>query len=107
MAELSDADKRELFGENSVEARRERPPIGSPLEVAERAREEADKMDNWITWAIVLGAVSALIVLTNYFGTAFPYNPRLEIAAGIVLVLAIIFGIYARRRKNAILRRTL
>ncbi len=107
MAELSDADKRELFGENYAEARRERPPIGSPAAKAARAREEADKMDNWTTWAIVLGVVSALIILTNYFGTAFSYNPRLEIAAGIVLVLALIFGIYARRRKNAILRRTM
>lgn len=105
MAELSDADKREIFGQNYLEGRRGAAPVGSRAAIAERTREDADKMDNWVTWAIVFGAVSALIMLTNYYGTAFPYNPNLEIGAGIALALSIIFGIYARSRKKAILER--
>ena len=105
MADLSDDDKRVLFGDHYVEAQRDRAPAGSGAAANLRAREEADKMDNWTTWSIAIAIVSALIVLTNYFGAAFAYNPGLEIGAGIVFIAAVLLGIYSRRRKRSIMAR--
>lgn len=105
MADLSDADKRVLFGDHYVEAQRDRAPAGSAAAANLRACEEVDKMDNWTTWSIAIAIVSALIVLTNYFGAAFAYNPGLEIGAGIVFIVAVLLGIYSRRRKRSIMAR--
>jgi len=100
MADLSDADKRILFGENYMEAQRARAAAGQAGAPSIREAEQAQKMDNLMTWAVVFGIVSMLIVLTNYFGTAFPYNPKLEIGAGMAFVLSIILWVYARRKKG-------
>lgn len=102
MADLSDADKRILFGENYLEAQRARASAGDAPGSALRDAEQAEKMDNFMMWAVAFGIVSALILLTNYFGTAFPYRPRLEIGAGIAFLSSILLWIYARRKKNAI-----
>lgn len=106
MADLSDADKKILFGENYVEAQRARTRAGQAAASSLRDLEQAEKMDNWMTWAVVFGIVSLLIIVTNYFGTAFPTNAKLEIGAGIAFVLSIVLWVYARRKKKEIKARS-
>lgn len=106
MADLTDADKRVLFGDNYIETQREHADPQNPAATLLRNQEQAEKMDDWLTWAIVFGIVSGLIFLTNYFGAAKNFNPRLEIGAATVFILAVVFGYYSRRKKREILARS-
>ena len=103
MADLSEADKKIMFGENYKELELQAQLASGITDRMKRAQESAGKVDGLAKAAMFFGVVAILIMLANYFATSFPYNQNLQIMAAGTLVLSIIVNLFASSKAKAIL----
>jgi hypothetical protein len=103
MADLSDTDKKIMFGENYKELELQAQIASGITDRMKSAQESAAKMDGMAKAAMFFGVVSILIMLANYFATSFPYNQNLQLLAAGTLVLSVVVNLFASNKAKAIL----
>ena len=103
MANLSDADKKILFGENYKELEKQAQIAAGVTDSAIAAQESAAKMDGLAKAAIFFAVLAILIMFANYFATSFPYSQTLRIMAASTLVVSDVVNFLANGRKKSIL----
>lgn len=103
MANLSDTDKKILFGENYKEHEKQAQIASGITDRMKSAQESAAKVDGLAKAAMFFGVVAILIMLANYFATSFPYNQNLQLLAAGTLVLSVVVNLLASSKAKAIL----
>jgi len=86
MAELSDHDKKRLFGDNYKEAERLAElanPKTTQQRVTEALRGNCSQVRNY---ALIIAGIAAIIAVTNYLQVSGPYQSVLGIATSIAIV---------------------
>lgn len=96
MAELSDFDKRVLFGENFKEV--ERLAELADKKTAQQRLTEASrgKYEQVRNYALVIVGIAAIIVVTNYLQVSGPYQSFLGTATAIIVVVGVICASFAQ-----------
>lgn len=102
-ADLSDADKRILFGENYKELAKQAQLASGITDRMKAAQESADKMDGLAKAAIFFAVVAILILGANYFATTFPYSQTLQAIAAATLAVSVVINFLANGKKKSIL----
>lgn len=103
MADLSDADKKILFGDNYKELAMQTQIASGVTDRMKAAQESAAKMDGLAKAAIFFAVVATLILGANYFATSFPYSQTLQFIAGATLAVSVVVYFLANGKKNSIL----
>jgi hypothetical protein len=103
MANLSDADKKILFGENYKELEKQAQIAAGVTDSALAAQESAAKMDGLAKAAIFFAVLAILIMFANYFATSFPYSQTLQIMAASTLAASVVVNFLANGKKKSIL----
>lgn len=103
MADLSDADKKILLGENYKEIAKQAQIASGVTDRMKAAQESADKMDGLAKAAIFFAVVAVLILGANYFATSFPYNQTLQLMAAGTLAASVVINFLANGKKKSIL----
>ena len=91
MADLSDIDKQKLLGSDYKAQLMARDAASGVTDVTRSAKAKADQMSNIMMTAAGLGAVAALIFVTNLYSVSAPYNSTLAIGSALFAVAC--FGI--------------
>ncbi|MDF2114226.1 hypothetical protein PY365_01465 [Roseiarcaceae bacterium H3SJ34-1] len=104
MAQLSEADKKQLLGENYQEAER-LAEISDKRSTQQRATESLrGNCEQVRNYALVIAGIAAIIMVTNYLQVSGPYQPYLGIGMAAAVVAAAICASVAqmvmRRRHN-------
>ena len=102
MAELSDADKRVLLGENYKEIERAAAEASGMNATQEAIEEKRKKIDNVRTSAGVIGLLGTLVFVTNYLQMSGPYQPYMSIAAAIGAVGGIVCAVMAHMKLQSV-----
>ncbi len=101
MVELSDADKKAILGANYKSKSQERDLAIGATDASRLAKENADKAQTISTTAFGVAVVALLILVTNFYSVASPYNPGLAIGCALTVAAAAgIAFIAARYRKS-------
>jgi hypothetical protein len=103
MADLSDADKKILLGENYKEIAKQAQIASGVTDRMKAAQESAAKMDGLAKAAIFFAVIAVLILGGNYFGTSFPYSQTLQMIATATLALSVVINFLANGKKKSIL----
>jgi hypothetical protein len=103
MADLSDADKKILFGENFKELEKQAQIANGVTDQMKAAQERAAKMDGLAKAAIFFAVVAIMIMFANYFATSFPYSQTLQIMAASTLAASVVVNFLANGKKKSIL----
>jgi hypothetical protein len=103
MADLSDADKKILFGENYQELAKQAQIASGVTDRMKAAQESAAKMDGLAKAAIFFAVVAILILGANYFATSFPYSQTLQVIATATLAASVVVNFLANGKKKSIL----
>jgi hypothetical protein len=103
MADLSDADKKILFGENFKEHEKQAQIASGVTDQMKAAQERAAKMDGLAKAAIFFAVVAIMIMFANYFATSFPYSQTLQIMAASTLAASVVVNFLANGKKKSIL----
>ncbi|MDF2118821.1 hypothetical protein PY365_24955 [Roseiarcaceae bacterium H3SJ34-1] len=96
MAQLSDADKKLLLGENYKEAEKAADLANTKTaqqRVAETLRANCERVRSS---ALVLSGIAAIIAVTNYMQVSGPYQRPLGIAATSVVLAGIVCASFAQ-----------
>jgi hypothetical protein len=101
MAELSDADKKILLGEDWKENQANQDASRGITDTTRSAAEKDKMASNIVTVASGFGIVALIIGIANYFSRGTPYNPALVIGCTIVvLASAATAAWFMRQRKS-------
>lgn len=103
MADLSDADKKILFGENYKEVAKQAQIASGVTDRMKTAQESAGKMDGLAKAALFFAVIAVLIMFANYFATSFPYSQTLQLMAAGTLALSVAVNFLANGKKKSIL----
>jgi hypothetical protein len=103
MADLSDTDKKILFGETYKELEKQAQIASGVTDRMKAAQERAANMDGLAKAAIFFAVVAIMIMFANYFATSFPYSQTLQIMAASTLVVSVVVNFLANGRKKSIL----
>jgi hypothetical protein len=96
MAELSDFDKKVLFGENYKEVERLAELANNKTaqqRLAESLRGHYEQVRNY---ALVIAGIATIIVVTNYLQISGPYQSVLGIGTAIAVVGGVICASFAQ-----------
>lgn len=89
MAELSHRDKVALLGRDYKDAEIPQTDLlKNPEQIAQEERTK--KLTNYRNTAATFAGIAAIIMVTNYKEASGPYQPNLEIAAAVTLVVALV-----------------
>lgn len=103
MADLSDADKKILFGDNYQELAKQAQIASGVTDRMKAAQESASKMDGLAKAALFFGVIAVLILFANYFATSFPYSQSLQLMAAGTLAISVVVSFLANNKKKSIL----
>jgi hypothetical protein len=103
MADLSDADKKILLGENYKEIAKQAQIASGVTDRMKAAQESAAKMDGLAKAAIFFAVIAVLILGGNYFATSFPYSQTLQMIATATLALSVVINFLANGKNKSIL----
>ena len=103
MAELSDADKKILFGDGYKDVQTLRDLKTGDTDQARATKARDIMLANGAMTAAGLGFVAFLIGLANYYSRGTPYSPALVIGCLIVVIACVVIAIglsHYRKRLN-------
>jgi hypothetical protein len=95
MAQLSEADKKLLLGENYRAAEQADEQANArtfPQRLTETLRANCEQVRSS---ALVIAGIAAIIAITNYLQVSGPYQRTLEMAAVTVVAAGIVFASFA------------
>ena len=96
MAELSESDKKILYGDNYKEAERLAELANTKTaqqRVTESLRGNYEQVRNY---GLIIAGIAAIIVVTNYFQISGPYQSVLGIATAIAVVGGVVCASFAQ-----------
>ncbi|MDP2358923.1 MAG: hypothetical protein Q8M31_23090 [Beijerinckiaceae bacterium] len=86
MAELSEADKKSLLGEDWKKKAAELDASRGITDVSRSAAQKEEAAANFIKIAIGVGFVASLIGIANYFSRGTPYSAGLVISCAVIVI---------------------
>ncbi len=101
MAELSDADKKILLGENYREIEKQAALNRNLTQGQEEAEELQKKMLNYRTTSGIIFLLASVVFITNYLQLSGPYQPYMSMAAAAGAILSALCGIWAHTKLAA------
>jgi len=90
MAQLSEADKKRIFGENYQEVEKAAELAGTQTALGRMADALRSNCQQVRGYGLVVSCIAAIITVTNYFQVSGPYQRSLGIAATAAVVIGVV-----------------
>ncbi|MDP2355470.1 MAG: hypothetical protein Q8M31_05355 [Beijerinckiaceae bacterium] len=101
MAELSDADKKGLLGDDWKRKAAELDASRGITDISRSAAKKEETASNLIKLAMSVGFVAFLIGLANYFSRGTPYNVWLVTGCAVIVIASAAIAVWFWRERRS------